>query len=373
MATPAEFAAMRRALELATLGPSRGANPRVGAVILAADGRTLGEGFHKGPGTAHAEVEALASASGFADRHDQIRGSTAVITLEPCNHTGKTPPCVRALLDAGIARVVFAQTDPNPRAAGGSRVLLEGGVDVESGILEPDALALNPFWTFGVTHGRPFVTWKVAASLDGRVAAADGSSRWITSAPARADVHALRAAVDAVMVGTGTVLADDPALTARRTGPDSPNEPLAYAEQPLRVIVGRRSIPRRARVLDSDAPTMVLAEHEPASVLAELHTREIRHVLLEGGPTLAGAFVRSLAVDEVIAYIAPVLLGAGPAALPDVGISSITNALRLETVDITRLGPDARITLRVPRAMAVPYAPGLHYLRHSHDEPDQEG
>jgi len=335
---PALEAAMRRALELAAApGVPAGPNPRVGCVLLAPDGSTVAEGHHRGAGTPHAEADALAAAG------EAARGTTAVVTLEPCAHTGRTGPCAQALVDAGVEHVVYAQDDPNPVAAGGAGVLRAAGVDVENGLLAAEAEALNETWTFAVVHGRPFVTWKSAATLDGRIAAADGSSRWITSAPARAEVHALRAAVDAVVVGTGTVLADDPHLAVRRDGE------VAEGRQPLRVVVGVRDIPAGARVLDAAAQTLHLRTRDPHEVLAALHGLEVQHVLLEGGPTLAAAFVRAGLVDAVRWYAAPALLGAGRSALDDAGMESVAQALRLDVVDVARVGGDVRIDARVRR------------------------
>jgi diaminohydroxyphosphoribosylaminopyrimidine deaminase / 5-amino-6-(5-phosphoribosylamino)uracil reductase len=334
-----ETDAMRRALALAaTPGVPLGPNPRVGCVLLAPDGSLVGEGHHRGAGTPHAEIDALARAGARA------RGATAVVTLEPCDHTGRTGPCSRALLDAGVARVVFAQADPNPLAAGGADTLRAGGVEVEGGLLAAEAAALNEAWTFAVTHGRPFVTWKAAATLDGRIAAADGSSRWITSAAARAEVHELRSAVDAVMVGTGTVLADDPHLAVRREGE------VSAGAQPLRVVVGLRDLPAGARVLDDASPTLHLRTHDPAEALDALVAHDVQHVLLEGGPTLAAAFVRAGLVDAVRWYVAPALLGAGAAALADAGMSTISEALRLTVTDVALVGADVRIDARVVRA-----------------------
>jgi len=339
-AIPREIEAMRRALELAASpGVPLGPNPRVGCVLLSPDGEVVGEGFHHGAGTPHAEIEALRAAG------DAARGATAVVSLEPCDHTGRTGPCSQALLDAGIARVVHAQSDPNPVAAGGAARLAAAGVDVVAGVLADDAAALNAHWTFAVTHGRPFVLWKAASTLDGRVAAADGTSRWITSAASRAEVHDLRASVGAVVVGLGTVLEDDPHLAVRRDGEVLPRE-----QQPLRVVVGRRDVPEGARVLDDAAETLQIRVHDPEAVLAELHRREVRSVLIEGGPTLVAAFVRAGLVDAVRWYIAPALLGAGPSALGDAGMSTIAEALRLSVVDVARVGDDVRIDARVVRA-----------------------
>jgi len=332
-----EVAAMRRALDTAARGPEHGPNPRVGCVILDRSGAVVGEGRHEGAGTAHAEVAALAVAGAAA------RGGTAVVTLEPCDHTGRTGPCSRALVDAGVARVVIAVHDVNPVAAGGARTLRAAGVDVETGVLSDRGRALNRYWEFAVRTGRPFVTWKFAATLDGRSAAPDGTSRWITGEAARADVHARRATSDAVLVGTGTVLADDPRLTVR----DAAGRPAA--RQPLRVVIGRRPLPPTARVLDADAETLVLVERDPALALKQLHEREVRHVWLEGGPTVAAAFWRAGLVDEVLTYLAPALLGAGAAAVADLGVTTIDQAVRLRTTDVRRLGDDVLVVSRPDR------------------------
>ncbi len=338
MVSPTEVDALRRALLLAaTPDVPLGPNPRVGCVILDARGKAVGEGWHRGAGTPHAEVAALADAGSAAT------GGTAVVTLEPCRHTGRTGPCTEALLSAGIRRVVFAQEDPHAIAAGGARVLRDAGLDVEGGILAEEAAALNEAWTFAVSHGRPLVTWKVAATLDGRVAAADGTSRWISGEESRAQVHDLRAEVDAIAVGTGTVIVDDPHLAAR----DASGR--ARARQPLRVVVGLRDIPEGARVLDSDAPTLHLRTRDPAEVLAALHDREVRHLLLEGGPTLAAAFLEAGLVDHVTWYVAPLIVGAGPVAVPDLGVGTLSQALRLSEVRVDQVGPDARIRGRVER------------------------
>ena len=332
-----EIAAMRRALSLAeTVRGRTSPNPAVGTVILDSSGALAGEGATQPPGGAHAEIVALAAAGAAA------RGGTAVVTLEPCAHTGRTGPCVDALIAAGVARVVYAVDDPNAVAAGGGTRLRVAGVDVEAGLEAADAArgALRP-WLHSMASGRPFVTWKLASTLDGRVAAADRTSRWISSAVSRADAHATRATVDAIMVGSGTVLADDPQLTVR--GADG--KPAAH--QPLRVVVDRRHrVPQHARVLDAFAETLVLDTAVPRFALKALDDRGVRHVLLEGGPTLAGAFVEARCVDEVIAYIAPKLLGAGPAGLGDAGIDTIGEAVTLELDDVVRIGPDIKVTAR---------------------------
>jgi diaminohydroxyphosphoribosylaminopyrimidine deaminase/5-amino-6-(5-phosphoribosylamino)uracil reductase len=344
----AERSAMARALDLArTPGVPRGPNPRVGCVLLSPDGTTVAEGHHRGAGTPHAEVDALTHAGAAA------RGTTAVVTLEPCDHTGRTGPCSAALVEAGVARVVFAQTDPNPVARGGAETLRRAGVDVEGGLLQDEAHDVNRAWTFAHEQGRPFVTWKLAATLDGRSAAADGSSRWVSSAPARRDAHRLRAECDAILAGTGTVLVDDPRLTAR----DERDVDLPPSRQPLRVVMGRRPLPAGRRVLDDAAPTVVLETRDPHEVLAELLARERRHVLLEGGPTLAAAFLVAGLVDEVVAYVAPVLLGAGLPAVGDLGIGTIGDALHLDVSRVATVGTGSETNLRLtltPRLHSTP-------------------
>lgn len=335
--TGAEQAAMRRALELAaTPGVPLGPNPRVGCVLLDDEGRTVAEGHHRGAGTAHAEADALARAG------DLARGTTAVVTLEPCNHTGRTGPCAQALVEAGVRRVVFAQPDPNPEAAGGAATLVAAGIDVEHGLLAEEAERLNRFWTFGLTHGRPFVTWKFATTLDGRSAAADGTSRWVSSPAARQDTHRLRATCDVMLVGTNTIAVDDPLLTVR----DDHDQPREH--QPLRAVMGERDLDPGRRVFNADTETVHLRTRDPEAALADLFDRGRRHVFLEGGPTLAAAFVRAGLVDEIVAYVAPMLLGAGRGAVADLGITTIADALRPRVTDITVLEgeqPNVRLTL----------------------------
>jgi diaminohydroxyphosphoribosylaminopyrimidine deaminase / 5-amino-6-(5-phosphoribosylamino)uracil reductase len=325
----AEQDAMVRALQLAASpGVPLGPNPRVGCVLLAPDGSVVAEGFHRGAGTAHAEVDALSRAG------DRARGTTAVVTLEPCNHTGRTGPCSLALIEAGVARVVHAQSDSNPVAVGGAETLRAAGVDVEDGLMVEAARALNRVWTFAVEHGRPFVTWKFATTLDGRSAAADGTSRWVSSQAARRDTQRLRGLCDTILVGTGTVLVDDPRLTLR----DEHDRDIPREQQLLRAVMGLRDVPADRRVLDDAADTVLLRTREPAEALGALYARDRQHVFLEGGPTLAAAFLAAGLVDEVVTYVAPMLLGAGRSAVGDLGILSIGDALHLDVTDVTVLG-----------------------------------
>ncbi|HTY29166.1 MAG TPA: bifunctional diaminohydroxyphosphoribosylaminopyrimidine deaminase/5-amino-6-(5-phosphoribosylamino)uracil reductase RibD [Mycobacterium sp.] len=307
-------------------------NPPVGAVILSPEGEVAGIGGTEPPGGPHAEVVAL------RDAGERAAGGTAVVTLEPCNHHGRTPPCVDALIEAGVAAVVYAVADPNPVAAGGADRLRHTGVAVTSGVAA-EAVAGGPLreWLHKQRTGKPYVTWKFATSIDGRSAAADGSSQWITSEAARADVHRRRAAADAIVVGTGTVFADNPTLTARL-----PDGALA-ARQPLRVVVGMREISSEANVLNDDSRTMVIRTHDPDEVIKALSDRT--DVLLEGGPTLAGAFLRAGAIDRILAYVAPILLGGPITAVDDVGVPSIARALRWRYDGVEPLGPDVLLSL----------------------------
>lgn len=335
-ATEAERRAMSRALALAASpGVPLGPNPRVGCVLLGPDGEVLAEGHHRGAGSPHAEIDALQRAGTL------VRGATAVVTLEPCNHTGRTGPCSEALVAAGVRRVVFAQPDPNPLATGGAARLRAAGVEVEAGLLESEARALNRVWTFAMDQGRPFVTWKFATTVDGRSAAADGTSRWVSSRAARIDTHRLRGLCDTMLVGTNTVAVDDPRLTVR----DAHDRPLPT--QPLRAVMGLRDLDPGRRVLDDSADTVLLRTRDPNEALKELFARDRQHVFLEGGPTLAAAFLTAGLVDEVVTYVAPMLLGAGRSAVGDLGIATITDALHLDVTDVTVIGEGAETNLRL--------------------------
>jgi diaminohydroxyphosphoribosylaminopyrimidine deaminase/5-amino-6-(5-phosphoribosylamino)uracil reductase len=340
---------MLRALSLAAQGLGETSpNPSVGAVILGPDGDVVGEGRTSPVGGAHAEVVALAAAG------ERARGGTAVVTLEPCDHTGRTGPCTRVLIAAGVRRVVIGARDPDPLAAGGVDTLRQAGVEVRTGVREAEAAHVLRYWLTSISRGRPYLVWKYAATLDGRSAAADGTSKWITSEPARADVHELRGTVDAIVAGIGTVLADDPALTVRVPG---------LERRPLRVVVDSAGrTPETARVRDGAAPTWIATAEQVGAgpdgridltkLLAELYRRGVRGALLEGGPGLAGGFLAAGLVDEVVGYLAPKLLGAGPAALGSTGATTISAAIDLTLTDVTRVGPDLRIT-------AVPAVAGL--------------
>jgi diaminohydroxyphosphoribosylaminopyrimidine deaminase/5-amino-6-(5-phosphoribosylamino)uracil reductase len=332
---------MRRAVALAARGlGTTHPNPVVGCVLVDGAGEVVGEGFHARAGGPHAEIVALGEAG------ERASGATAVVTLEPCNHTGRTGPCAQALIDAGVRRVVIAVDDPTRPAGGGTGTLRAAGVDVVSGVLREEAERGNVVWLTAVRRGRPYLIWKFAATLDGRSAAADGTSKWITSAEARADVHRLRGTVDAIVAGVGTVLADDARLTVRVPG---------AGRQPLRVVVDSSGrTPQKARVRDDSAPTWIATAAEVGrgrdgrtdlnALMAALFERGVRSALLEGGPTLAGAFLAAGLVDQVTGYVAPKLLGAGANALAAAGVTTIAEAIDLAFTDVTRIGPDLRFT-----------------------------
>ncbi len=350
-------AAMRRALELAGRGPAGDPNPQVGCAIAAPDGRIVAEGWHRGAGTPHAEVEALAQLPAeWRGREGEL---TAVATLEPCNHTGRTGPCAVALAEAGIGAVAYSVDDPGDASSGGSATLRAAGVDVLGGVLEAEGRALLAPWlerqqASSNQHDeaeapRPHVTVKWAQTLDGRAAAADGSSRWITGEDARADVHRRRAEADAILVGTGTLYADDPALTARSDR--DPDELLVpAAEQPIPVVLGRRTIPAKARVNRHPAlaahglsAPLKFAGDDLVAHLAELHARGVRRLFVEGGPTIASALLAAGLVDEVLVYLAPALLGGPRLAIGDLGIESMDGIKRLRVAHVAQLGADLLI------------------------------
>ena len=325
--------AMRQAIEAshAAQGVSS-PNPPVGAVIVAPDGTVVGVGATAPPGGPHAEVVALRAAG------ESARGATAVVTLEPCNHTGRTGPCAQALLDAGIAEVAFAVADPNPAAAGGARTLRAAGVRVHDGV-GADAAAAGPLkaWLFRQRHGRPMVTAKIASTIDGRIAAPDGTSQWITGPDARAHAHRTRSRIDAIVVGSGTALREDPSLTARHS------DGTGYAHQPVRVVLGQRDLPTGA-ALRTGPGYLHVHSHDPADVLAALP--EALWVLVEGGPSIIGAFADAGLIDEIDHYLAPAVLGAGAASVSAHRVSTLGDRLLLRREEITELGDDLYVRYR---------------------------
>ena len=362
----ADHAFMAEAVRLARRGIySTHPNPNVGCVVVAG-GEVVGRGWHRRAGEPHAEVHALSEAG------ERARGATAYVTLEPCSHTGRTPPCAEALVEAGVGRVVVGMQDPNPQVSGrGLARLREAGIAVECGVLEAQARDLNPGFISRMERGRPWLRVKLAASLDGRTAMASGESKWISGPEARRDVQRLRARSSAVMTGIGTVLADDPSLNVRLGAADLYGvEPV---RQPLRVVLDSRlRMPLRARMLalpgetlvltldDADAPRESLeragatvrvvgahGEHlSPHAVLRELAAREMNEVLLECGPTLAGSFMAAGLVDELVLYVAPHLMGdaaRGLFRLP--ALTRMQDRIPLQWRDVRQVGDTLRLTL----------------------------
>lgn len=358
--TAADHRHMARALQLAGRGLfTTDPNPRVGCVLVR-DGQVIGEGWHEVAGGPHAEVAALNAVTGSA------QGATAYVTLEPCCHHGRTPPCSQALIDAGVGRVVVAMQDPNPRVAGeGLEQLRKAGIEVAVGLMGPQAEALNPGFIKRMRTGRPYVRNKLAMSLDGRTAMASGESQWITGEAARRDVQRLRARSSAIVSGIGTVLADDPSLNVRLGGQD---------RQPLRVVLDPRlSMPATAKMLDLPGRTLVVTAAEPDEAWERLETRgaevisvpdgpdavdlhamlellgrrEVNEILLETGATLSGAMLRAGLIDELVIYMAPRLMGdaaRGLFRLP--GLESMADTLALTIDDVRAVGNDWRITAR---------------------------
>jgi diaminohydroxyphosphoribosylaminopyrimidine deaminase/5-amino-6-(5-phosphoribosylamino)uracil reductase len=357
---------MVRALELARLGlNSTPPNPSVGCV-LARWGQVVGEGYHQRAGEPHAEVIALAEARGAA------RGATAYVTLEPCSHHGRTPPCTEALIAAGVRRVIVAMRDPNPRVDGSGLARLElAGIATGHGLLAGEAAEINRGFLRRMLTRRPWVTLKLGASLDGRTALADGTSKWITGERARADVQRLRARASAVVTGSGTVLADDPLLTVRDPAIEM------RGRRPLRVVLDSQlRTPPGAQVLSFSDSTLILTRDAGSAAAVELREAgvqveavrgsaqgldleavlerlgelECNEVLVEAGPTLAGEFVRLGLVDEIVVYMAPVVLGSAARGLFNLPpLSRMCERCEFEWRDVARIGDDLRLTLRPKR------------------------
>ncbi|GAB2452443.1 diaminohydroxyphosphoribosylaminopyrimidine deaminase/5-amino-6-(5-phosphoribosylamino)uracil reductase [Conyzicola lurida] len=341
MTQPGEYdASMRHALSLAAHGPVTGGNPQVGCVLVDDAGRIVAEGWHRGAGTPHAEIDALSKV-------EDATGLTAVVTLEPCNHTGRTGPCSVALLEAGVARVVYAVSDPGAHSSGGASTLRAAGIPVEGGVLAAEVEEFIEPWLTAARLGRPWVTVKWASSLDGRAAAADGTSQWITGTAARQRVHEQRAQSDAILVGTGTVLADDPSLTARGDGGE------LLAHQPVPVVVGERDVPAGAKLRSHPAGLIETHSRDLSLVLEGLFGRGIRRVFVEGGPALASAVIEAGLVDEYLVYLAPTLLGGARTAVGDIGVGTIGDQRRLRITAVETLGEDILITAR-PRRVSTP-------------------
>lgn len=372
----AEHEAMRIAFDLAGRGPADNENPRVGCVILDQFGIQIATGWHLGAGTAHAESMALAQLKSHAatagENAPHSRPHTAIVTLEPCAHHGRTPSCSEALLDAGVQRVVYSVPDPTAMAGGGARVLRDAGVEVLGGVHIERGHALIADWHVRqertargqeiasssvapsaappaarstASPAAPRIVAKWAMTLDGRCAAADGSSKWITSPTARAHAHAVRGTVDALVVGTGTALADNPRLTVRTTPDGAGPAQTPTLRQPLRVVVGERNIPLDSAVLESGSSVLRIRSHDPAALREALALNSVHTALVDGGPTLVGALIGSGEVNELHVYVAPKLLGSGRQAVGMLGVGSIGEALNFVTAEALMLGPDIFLRL----------------------------
>jgi len=311
-------------LSLQGLGVST-PNPNVSAAIYAADGTLIADGFHnRKVSVDHAEVVALKQAGSAA------RGATMVVSLEPCAHTGTTPPCVQAIIDAGIAKVIYAVKDPNPIAAGGAQKLVEAGIDVEYRE-SADLEFVQRAWLHKERTGRPLMIWKVATTLDSKVAASDGTSQWITGPESREDVQELRAQSDAILIGTNTALVDNPHLIPR-----------GHVARPVRIICGEQEVPATHKVFDSEARTIVVKSKSIPELIKVLSDEGFNQVLVEAGPTLGSALMASGKIDELIVYQAPKMLGAGKEFVSHLGISTLDDYLELELISVQPFGSDIK-------------------------------
>ncbi len=333
---------MMRAVTLARRGLyTTQPNPRVGCIIVK-NNQVIAEGFHARAGEAHAEIHALQQLTTVED----AKGATAYITLEPCCHTGKTPPCTDALIQAGIARVVYGMQDPNPLVSGkGIACLKAANIDVNGPLLEDEVRTLNPGFIKRMQSGMPFVRCKLAMSLDGRTAMASGESQWITGEAAREDVQQLRAQSCAIITGINTILQDDPALTVRSEQlPET-----AKIKQPLRVVLDRQQrMPTQAKILQQAGDTLVIQHsNDLHAVLKMLADKPCNEVLIEAGATLAGAFVQQGLVDELIIYMAPTLLGSSARPLLQLPLDTMSDQIKLHIAEIHQVGCDWRITAKV--------------------------
>ena len=331
--------AMQRAIALSEKGLGKTApNPIVGAVIIDDAGNVIGEGFHDRMNSKdHAEVVAITNA---IQNGNKIKGATIVVTLEPCNHFGSTGPCTQAIIDAGISTVVFAVSDPNAVASGGAEALRAAGIKVVDGVLKEEAAHANRAWLMKIKKNRPFFTWKVATTLDAKIAATDGTSKWITNETSRADVQVLRRQADAILVGTNTVITDDPHLIPR-------GDFAGFAHNPIRVICGEQDLPKDAQVFDSAAQTVVVKSKDLDLLVAELNKLEINQVFVEAGMTLASAMVDHCLMDELVIYQAPSLLGSGKPFFTFDFPSTISNQMRLDHICTVVLDGDVKSVYRI--------------------------
>ncbi len=328
--------AMQRAIALSEKGLGKTApNPIVGAVIINSTGEIIAEGFHdRIASDDHAEVVAIKAAG------NKAQGATIVVTLEPCNHIGKTGPCTRAIIDAGISTVVFAVNDPNAIASGGADKLRAAGIKVIEGILKEEAALSNRAWLMKIKKNRPFFTWKVAATLDGKVAATDGTSKWISNETSRGDVQTLRRQSDAILVGTKTVIADNPHLTPR-------GDFAGYTQNPIRIICGEQELPSDSNVFDDAATTQLVKTRDLDLLVEKLNDLGVNQVLVEAGPTLASAMLDHYLMDELVMYQAPSLLGSGKPFFSFGKESTIADQLRMDHISTEVLDGDVKSVYRI--------------------------
>jgi len=307
-------------------------NPNVAAAIYGADGSFIADGFHNRLiSPEHAEVVALKKAQGAA------RGATIVVSLEPCSHTGDTPPCTDAIIEAGIARVIYAVKDPNPIAAGGADKLVAAGIAAEY-LASPELEFIQRAWLHKVATGRPLMIWKVATSIDSKVAASDGSSQWISNEFSRADVQLLRSQSDAILIGTQTALSDNPHLIPR-----------GHANRPVRIVCGERSVPATHQIFDDQAPTISVASRSLPDLMKVLMDGGFNQVFIEAGPTLGTALLRAGMIDELIHYQAPILLGRGRDFTGDLGITRLKEKMEFELLSLENMHGDIKSHYAIKR------------------------
>ena len=328
--------AMQRAIALSEKGLGKCApNPIVGAVILDASGKIVSEGFHdRMTSKDHAEVVAIKSAG------DLAKGATMVVTLEPCNHTGSTGPCTQAIVDSGISTVVFAVKDPNVVAAGGADALRAAGIKVVDGVMAKEASYANRAWLTKIEKSRPYFVWKVATTLDAKIAASDGTSKWISNEVSRSDVQRLRRESDAILVGTNTVIVDNPHLIPR-------GDFSGYSSNPIRIIFGEGNAPADSKVFDSAAETVQVKSRDLSELVSKLNELDINQVFVEAGTTLASAMVAGGLMDELVIYQAPALLGSGKSFFADESKSTIEDQMRLEHISTEVLAGDVKSVYRI--------------------------
>ncbi len=331
-AVDAAFMSRANSLAIKGLGLT-GSNPIVGAILVDQAGKVVGEGFHVGG--PHAEVIAI------SDAGDLAKDATLYVTLEPCNHQGKTGPCVEAILSAGIKKVIYGSQDPNPIAQGGAESLATAGIQVEQISDTSEVEKSNRAWLHKIRNARPFFTWKVAMSLDGRTAAQDGTSKWITSEDSRADVNLMRSQSDAILIGTGTALIDNPRLVPH----DLPEPKNQRSVNPIRIVMGTREVPLDFNLHDDQAETIFVRSHNLSELIAFCNERGLNHVMVEAGSELGTAMLKAELIDELVIYQAPILLGAGKSFIGELGISNIAEKLKLTLKSSTQIGSDIRLVL----------------------------